>query len=329
MREIDVETFLKPMGQGISRPVLVLGNDFKQYILKNESIDDNGNLQKFDCMFVNELLAYQLGYFLEVPMPEAVIAYVAEDFIQDDPSIRFAYRFENGKYFATQKLEHLENNILDNYQKLIMMGKPRIKTSWNKFFKNIKNVKYIANILAFDILIANFDRYNNEGNILVSNDDVRNIYAIDHGHAFFGPVWNSNKISFLDAANLTPQYIERYTNIVAKCMYNVRNLSGGIIFKALEQYINLENLKDHSFMDVVEKIESISEDMLEVWLNNIPKEWYVNKEFQGAYFKKYILNQKNVVKYIIQNMADKSAFTNYRGGVLEWRNQGVKSHTVL
>lgn len=329
MREIDVETFLKPMGQGVSRPVLVLGNDFKQYILKNENIDKDGNIQKFNCMFVNELLAYQLGYFLEVPMPEAVIAYVAEDFIKDDPSIRFAYRFENGKYFATEKLQYLENNILENYQNLKLMGKPRIKMSWHKFFKCVKNTEYIPNILAFDILIANFDRYNNEGNILVSNDDNRNIYAIDHGHAFFGPIWNENKIRHLDAADLTDQYINEYTDIIGNCMYNQINLSGGIIFKALEQYVELENIKDHSFMDVVEKIESISESMIDIWLNNIPEEWYVNKDFQSSYLKKYILNQKNVVKYIIQNIAAKSAFTNYRGGVLEWRNQGIKSHTVL
>ena len=61
VREIEVATFLKNMGQGVSRPVLVIGDDFKEYILKNENIDNNGTIQKYNCMFINELLAYQIG----------------------------------------------------------------------------------------------------------------------------------------------------------------------------------------------------------------------------------------------------------------------------
>lgn len=330
MREIEVEAFLKPMGEGVSRPVLVLGDDFEEYILKNEKIDNNGNIQKFDCMFVNELLAYQLGCYLGVPMPEAVIAYVDSNFINDDPSIRFAYRFENGKYFATQKLSAVENNILENYTQLMRMGKPYIKTSWKNFLKNIKNKSSIATILAFDILIANFDRYDNMGNILVDSSKVRNIYAIDHGHSFFGPIWSNDKINALNLASLTKEYINTYTNVIANQIYNYGDLTGtGIIFKSLEEHINLEDLKSHSFCDVVEKIENISEDMLDGWLNNIPNEWYIDKDLQSAYYKNFILQQKNVVRYIIQDMACKNAFSNYKGGILEWRNQKLKSHTVL
>ena len=89
MRTVEVETFLKPMGAGISRPVLVIGDDFNEYILKNQKVNENGNLVNYNCMFLNEVLAYQIAVYLGVPIPETVIAFVEGDFAENDPSIRF------------------------------------------------------------------------------------------------------------------------------------------------------------------------------------------------------------------------------------------------
>ncbi|APC84250.1 HipA family kinase [Clostridium botulinum] len=325
MKEIEVETVLESMSAGVTRPVLVLGDDLNEYILKNEKIDNEGNLTKYDCMFVNELLAYQIGVYLDVPMPEAVIAIVDNELVNEDPTLRFAYRFEKGKYFATEKLRYVENNIKENCKELIRMGKPYMKKTWNKFFKEISNREDIAKILAFDILIANFDRYNNEGNILVDRTEIRKIYAIDHGHAFFGPIHNTDKLNCLNLENVTKQYIDMYTNVII----NGSNYCGaGKIFNVLEEYVNLENLDDHSFKDIVYKIMCITEDMINEWMNNIPEEWYIDKNLQISYYKKFILKQKYVVKYIIQDLADKGAFTNYKGGLLQWINQKEKSVTV-
>lgn len=328
MKEIEVEAFLKPMGTGITRPALVLGDDYNEYILKSEKVDENGELKNYNCMFVNELLAFQIGVYLGVPMPEAVIAIVDKELVEGDPVIRFAYRFEKGKYFATEKLEYVENNLMENYQQLINIGKPYISKPWKKFFKDIENKDDIAKILAFDILIANFDRYGNVGNILVDKSIVRKIYAIDHGHSFFGPIWNKEKINCLGLEKLTNNYIMDYSLAIINVMHKFGQCGAGIIFGALEEYINLEDTKDHSFQDIVFKIKSITEDMIVNWSNNIPDEWYVDKKIQVAYYSNFIMNQKFAVEHIIQVLADNKAFTNYRGGRLEWKIQNEKSHIV-
>ncbi|MGL4730311.1 MAG: HipA family kinase [Clostridium sp.] len=329
MRKVGIETFLKPMGAGITRPALVLGDDYNEYIIKNEKVDDNGTIVKYDCMFVNELLAYQIGLYLGVPMPEAVIAIVEGDLIEDDPTARFAYRFEKGKYYATERLKNLENNLMQNYQQLINMGKPYISKSWKKFFGDIINKDDVSKIIAFDIFIANFDRYDNIGNILIDTCTQRKIYAIDHGHSFFGPFWNNDKMNCLGLKSMSDDYIIKYTDTVIDIMNDRQKICGsGTIFNALEEYIDLTNIGKHSFQDVIYKIEKINEKMIQEWADNIPNEWYTSKEFQIAYYESFIMKQKNVVKNIIQELASRRAFTNYRGGILEWRNQEEESHIV-
>lgn len=329
VREIEVVTFLKNMEQGVSRPVQVIGDDFKEYILKNENIDNNGTIQKYNCMFINELLAYQIGTYLEIPMPEAVIAYVDDEFSSNDPTIMFAYRFKEGKYFATRKLENIENNIVDNYEEMIRMNKPRIKMTWRNFLKNIKNKDDIAKIVAFDILIFNFDRLRNEGNILLNLEanNNRRLYAIDHGHAFGGPTMNDVKVNILRRPSISQEYIDYYSSLISDIIG--KDLSGtGIIFKTLEEYINLDDLENHSFKSIVCKIEAISEEMIDKWFESIPNEWFIDRDFQIAHYKNFILKQKQLIRYIIQNMAEKNAFSNYRGGILKWEVKNKKSTTV-
>lgn len=325
MREIEVSTFLGNMDAGVSRPVLVIGDDFNEYILKNEKVDNDGSLTKYDCMFVNELLAYQIGIYLGIPMPEAVIAIVDGEFINEDPTLRFAYRFEVGKYFATEKLKYVENNLHTNWKELSSMGKPYMKKTWNKFFKDIENKDDIAKILAFDIFIANFDRYNNEGNVLINREGARKVYAIDHGHAFFGPEWKQEKTQCLNLNHITEKYIENFTNAIT----NGNKMCGaGVMFKVLEEYVDLEDLDNHPFKEVVFKILNITEELVDEWLDNIPGEWYLDKEYQGTFYKKFLLSQKHAVAHIIQCLANRDAFTNYKGGLLQWNMKKEKFITV-
>lgn len=323
IKEISINSFLKPLGQGITKPMLVLGNDYKNYILKNQRIDNNGSLVNYNCMFLNELLAYQVGQFLGVPMPEAVIAYLDKIFIDNDPTIRFAYRYVEGYHFASEELENIENNIIENVEEQMKMGKPYIRKTWNNFFNNIINKKDIAVVLAFDLLIGNFDRYCNEGNILISDtDEGRKIFAIDHGHAFWGPIWDPSKIGALKIDTSDPAYVDWYINQIIVDNVNRGNLNGlGSMFKALEYFVDLQDTNEHSFQDVVEKIEGISEDYLDECLNNIPKEWFIDKAAQSAYYKKFILNQKDLIRYFIQRLSERGAFTNFRGGILKWKEE--------
>lgn len=321
MREIEVESFLKPMGVGITRPVLVIGDDYEEYILKNQTVNENGQLVDYNCMFINELLAYQIGDYLGVPMPEAVVAIVEPELVESDPTIRFAYRFEKGKYFATERLQYVENNLEDNYRELMQMGKAYRKKTWKQFFEKISNKQDISNILAFDILIANFDRYNNEGNILIDRTEQRKLYAIDHGHAFFGPRWSTEKVNCLNLGNITHTYLMEYVTLI-------KGQLPGSMFSSLEEYIDLTNLDNNPFDEVVQKIDSIDETMIELWMNNIPDEWYIAKDMQVAYYKNFILKNKLAVKLIIQLLANLNAFTNYKGGDLKWSNQKQKFHIV-
>lgn len=306
INRIEVDTFFRPMGLGMSVPILVMGDDFENYILKNE----NKDRLNFNCMFLNELLAYQIGVYLGIPMPEAVIANVNSLFVLEDPRVRFSCRVEPGLYFASKELEGIENNLCDNVQELVSMGKKYANRTWSVFFNKIDNKESIANIIAFDILISNFDRYDNEGNVLVSARDTRQIFAIDHGHAFGGPTWDVEKLNRMKSCFSEQNYINMFVMSAKQC--------SGRIFRALCQHVDLTELDKNPFAIVVDKIESISEELINTWLNNIPIEWYIDKKFQSEIYIKYILTQKRFVRQIIQQMAKSELFDNYLGGELEW-----------
>ncbi|NBI05235.1 hypothetical protein D3Z33_00005 [Senegalia massiliensis] len=305
----------------MSNPVLVMGSDFNRYILKNEEVDIDGNKQNFNCMFLNELLACKIGEYLNVPIPEPAIARIDRRLIDNSPVMRFTYRFKEGCYFASEELSEVENNLMENMSELMEMRKPYIVRSWNVFFDNIINKKDIAKILAFDILIGNFDRYTNEGNILISlSDKGRRIYAIDHGHAFWGPTWNQGKINHLNNDKLDQDYIIYFLNSILKI--NQGSLNGlGTIFRALESHVDLSNVNQHDFIEIVHNIESIDEEFLDDCFKEVPDSWFINKPTQIALYKKFILNQKNMIRHIIQELAKRGAFTNFRGGALEWKKE--------
>lgn len=319
LKKIEVEAFLKPMGLGMSRPALVMADDSNEYILKNERMDINGTPHKTDSMCLNEMLAYQIGLYLDVPMPEAAIANIHPVFVAQDPEIRFTYRFEPGIYFASKKLAYLENNFLENASELMDMGKKYIRKTWNTFLYNIDNKDKMVNIIAFDLLIGNYDRYGNEGNILVSNSHMRKIFAIDHGLSFNGPNWTQEKIRSIKA--------DRFDYDNCKQIISNIKLYQGRIFRSLCQHIDLTDLENNPFKEIIYKIESISEELIDSWLNNIPIEWYKDKSLQSEYYKSFILVRKNHIRYLVQMMANYDLFDNYQGGTLQWITE-AKSNTV-
>ncbi|AQX56384.1 hypothetical protein BC359_02895 [Priestia flexa] len=326
MRKINVDTVLRYLGQGISQPALILGDDFEQYILKTQKVVENGENKTYNCMFLNELISYQIAKHLNVPIPEAAIAYMDEKILESDPEIRFVNRFYAGNLFASLELPNIEENFVHNYELMMQMGKPHLLRTWNHFFSNIVNAEDIAKILAFDLLIANFDRYGNTGNLMVSNtNEGRKIFSIDHGHAFFGPEWHTNKIQNLRAPQATEQYIESFVNVIL----DNNNWPGrgrfanglGEVFSAIESNIDLTNINNHSFFDIVYEIEQINETIIDGWIREIPDEWFVEKEVQIAYYKQFLMNQKNLIKFLIQRLAERKAFTNFIGGVLAWKTE--------
>ncbi|GED70923.1 hypothetical protein BRE01_46250 [Brevibacillus reuszeri] len=325
---IEVNAFLKQLGQGVSAPVLILGSDSKKYILKTQHVVENGVRKEYNCMFFNEMLVYQIAKYLNVPIPDVAIANVEKEHLDHGPSLLFVHRFHEGLLFASKEVEGNESNLLEGYQKLIMMNKPYVRRSWNAFFSRITNGADIPKIIAMDLLIANFDRFSNDGNLLVaSNSSGRRVFVIDHGHAFFGPTWEIHKRNILRGVNDYRSYLPFHLNTFLEVSDDGGQIFSGLgeIFKSIEGYVDLTDPEAHSFLDVVDQIEAINEGLIDSWFEQIPDSWFVNKREQVAEHKNYLLKQKDYVRILIQQLASSRAFNNYRGGVLQWngRNAGT------
>lgn len=323
VKEIYVSTFLDYLGQGVTRPALILGDDDNTYILKTQKVSGQAGLETYDCMFLNELLASQIADYLGIPAPEAAIAKLDQVLIDNDPEITFVHRFYEGKHFASTEVKEKEENLIENYQEQMQMGKPHIRRSWKRFFRDITNKEDIPKILAFDLLIANFDRYGNSGNLLVANTpEGRKVLSIDHGHAFFGPKWDDVKMNNIRAIAHTNDYVNEIINAILDLNTDHGIANGlGEVFRAIEEHVALEDLSLHSFQEIVYHIEGITEELIETWLNNIPDEWYIEKTIQKSFYVHLIMNYKNLVRHFIQCMASRDAFSNFRGGVLEWKQE--------
>ncbi|AQZ45541.1 HipA family kinase [Paenibacillus larvae] len=319
-KRIRVSTFLKKLGEGISEPLIVLGDDNERYILKNQKVESKEGFVEFNCMFLNEILSSRIANYLDVPVPKFAIAELDKRILENGPALRFFHRFTEGTHYASKEIANTESNLRENFKMLKDMGKPYISRTWNRFYESIVNKEDIAKIIAFDLLIANFDRYNNTGNLLVAKtENGRKLFSIDHGHAFFGPVWNTDKIGSLKSAGISKEYLDLFINSFLMIYPNKGYMGGlGEVFRAIENNIDLENCLNHSFQLVVHKIESIQESIVNDWFNDIPDIWFVDKISQSGFYKHFLLNQKSLVRWLIQAMADRGAFSNYRGGNLQW-----------
>ncbi|MEB8263473.1 HipA family kinase [Mammaliicoccus sciuri] len=324
MREVQVETFIQKLSEGMSGPSLVLCDDGKKYILKKEE-----EKQSFDSTFINEVVAYKLAKYLEIPVCECAVAKIDKELVDFDRDIVFVHQFREGMYFASQEEPNVVNNMMENAYELKQMGKPYVERTWNDFFRSVYNKKDFAKIIALDLLICNYDRFNHLNNFLVSKEGSSNkIIAIDHGHAFFGPQWNNEKIALLDGYNRDNNFLQTIFELYLRTSNGHTNL--GIIFKAIESNINLTNINNHDFINIIARIESLNEGIIEEIFEDIPKEWFKDREMQKEYYKRFLLQHKNYVRNIIQYLAEKNYFTNYRGGELGWKEtKGLRDITQL
>ncbi|MGE7937351.1 HipA family kinase [Bacillus paramycoides] len=324
MKQLEVELFLKELGDdqpGMSKPVMVIADDGEQYILKNQNVFDP-RPQKWvtwDCMFLQETLVYNIATHLQVPIPECAAITVDKEFIDHAPTLNFKHRYSPGVYFGSKVLENVENNLLDGYQQLLNLGKPYVKTSWNNFFKKITNKDDIPKIIALDLLTANFDRFGNTGNILISRENTdRKMYIIDHGHAFSLPSWSIQKREFMMQASQNPAYIQHVLQTLHGASGNQPFSGLGKIFRALEQYIDISNPNQHCFQNIVHEIETISPPLINEWLTDIPEEWFVDKTNQIPLYTRFLMQQKDLIRILINHMAMLGAFDSHTGGDLSW-----------
>ncbi len=121
-------------------------------------------------------------------------------------------------------------------------------------------------------------------------------------------------------------------NYVEWFVLQVRSINQGLpnglgdVFRAMEKHVDLES-HDHSFKEIVFEIEQITESQIMAWLENIPSEWYVDIEAQKAYVTSFLMQQKLLVRHIIQKMSDLKAFSFTLGGMIEWK-EDVQADTV-
>lgn len=308
---------------GQSRPVVIYAEGEK-YLLKNNIV--NGELQ--DATFFQELLCCFLAKKLNVPIPPFAIIELDSEFLDNNPVLRFTHKFKEGIFFATKMIEDVENNLVDNYILSRQAGQPRINYSWNVFFRGIANKEAIASIVAFDILTLNFDRFGNEGNILVAKNDQgqRMLFAIDHGHAFYTPFYKKielQKIIFFEKNKDFAAFMPEYFKVLKANSGNPFNL--GNVFAGLEQNITFEN---NPFLEIVKKIELLKkEDILDMF-ESIPLEWVSDGVAQKNHYLSFIMRQKNLVRDFLDVMAENDAFSNHKGGRLLWTTEEQSYGTV-
>lgn len=340
MERLLVDTFIKSQSPqlGQSRPLLVQASNGEKYFLKNNMVRfPDGNWQDENCAFFNEVISSKLADYLGIATPKIAILEIEEDMMHANSDLLFQRRIGPGNYFGTKLIDSVEDNLLDNYSELRRLGKPHIRRAWNQYFKNIDNSESIASIIVLDLLVGNFDRFDNTGNLIISNtDESRKIFAIDHGHCFKGPFYDLNKENFLQSNKFNNQdEINKYIDsiiwtIISVAQYNQNgkihnrpfNLAGEI-FKSIEQYVDLSDLNNHSFMDPIAKLESLDSIKLSEMLSVIPDEWTLGLQKQKTLYIEYILRQIQIMQLIIQRLVNFNAFSNYRGGVLNWKTENL------
>lgn len=328
LERIEVDVFLKQLGDdvgGMSKPVHVLGNNGKEYLLKNQNVFDEQKQawEVWDCMFLQEVLVYKIATFLNITVPDCAIASVDANFFNQAPSLRFNHRYVPGFHFASKIVDGVENNLKEGYRQLVQMGKPYAKTSWTVFFNNIANKEDISKIIVLDLLTGNYDRFGNIGNLLIANNNGdRLLYCIDHGHCFFGANWgNLYKRNMLHSVS-DSNYIGIWISELMKSTGKQIPMAGlGELFRALDQYIDISDPDNHCFHDVVLMAESIDAALIDTWFQDIPDEWFIDKKTQIATYKHFLMVKKTFLRRLLNIMAQQGAFQSYVGGVLTWNEK--------
>lgn len=320
---------------GQSKPISILASNGKKYMLKKQIVTINGNKINEDSVFMQELFVTQLATKLQIPVPNVAILEITDDFINANKDFLFQYKLTPGIYFGSEILPNIENNLVKNYQLAMQIGKPYVIKSWNSFFKKVSNPEIYTSIIALDLLTVNNDRFNNEGNILVTRkNNLRKVYAIDFGHSFLGPCWNN--ITKQTIFNQVPDDPKQYPIFAKKiiCGFPItknEKFSGmingaalGRIFRGLENNIDLSDSTNNPFSDIVNKIENLDDSEIIYMLENIPEDWIPGKDLQKSAYYNFVSKNKKIVRYYINELNKCGAFSNSCGGDLIWINSKEK-----
>lgn len=330
MQEIDVMMFNEDRNpsQGQSHPLFFTGSNGKDYLLKSQSVKIDGSIIIENCVFIQEMLAYQLAEYLNIPVPGYAIVNVDKAILSYNRKTQFNNLLLEGRYFATEVIPGNQQNILQNNTISSRINRPKYKEPLPDFYGKISNKEIFANLIAFDLFLLNFDRFGNNGNFIVSLDSFSNTYrgfAIDFGHSFFGPTWNLDKQKFLGLPTKIIDYatLKNYIDRVLDTLSQSNGYSGivfpglGEVFNAMERHIKFNH--SNPFLEIVSKIKSFTRQKLQSYLDNIPLEWFVDEKAQKNLYLNFLMKQKELLPYIINTLYNYGAFSNNLGGNLEWK----------
>lgn len=217
---------------GQSKPIKITAENGKRYFLKTEIV----NSTKQNAVFFQELLCSLLAKHLKVPVPNFAIIELEKDFIEANAELMFSRKFKPGLYFATEEVNDVEDNLAESISLGVNNGLPKVKRTWTGYLNNVSNPEAYADIIAFDIFVQNCDRFSNLGNLLIGSESgLRKVYAIDHGHAFGTPNFDTAKMKLLKV-NENPNYDEWLLN-------QFRRHGGGFtfgpVFQGMQNNIDL------------------------------------------------------------------------------------------
>lgn len=304
---------------GQSKPIKIIADNGKKYFVKNEYVGSDFQ----NAVFFQELLCSLLALELKVPVPNFAIIELEKDFIENNAELRFSKKFKPGLHFATEEISSVEDNLEENLELAYRNGLPKIKRAWNTHFKNLDNSHSLPSIIAFDCFIQNGDRFTNNGNLIIGQNEggKRNIFALDHGHAFGTPYYDEGKVGLLRVNEDSQSYIQWFLRQLIG-----NRLSLGSVFSGLEQNIDLS--ERNPFNEIVTDIESLTDDWVEEILNEIPDAWIIAGDFQKNQYLNFLSRQKKLVRSIISKMVALGAFSNHTGGELVWESLQEKSFGI-
>ena len=189
---------------------------------------------------VNEYIGYRIAILFNMPIPYAGVALLDNNSIISDCIIE-EFKYPKEKYFG-----------LGFYSTKIEKGMQLTAAS---VLNKICNIDDIPRIIAFDILLGNYDR--NPGNLLIEmKKNQKKMYIIDHSHLFhIGCIWDHIQLTRLANEPTNIEQLQEFDNyhysmFAESYSYSREN------FKKIAMEINYL-LTDSIIRDIIESIPNI------------------------------------------------------------------------
>ncbi|MFK0522298.1 HipA family kinase [Paenibacillus illinoisensis] len=319
-KHIRIAEVLTPIEtKGLSKPIMIVGNDGRDYFLKNPWIIDpkSGEKMHLDCMFLQEVLVSEIATYLNLNIPEYAVVEINKETLDRFSTLRLN-GFSEGLFFASTLIKNVETNYIESCGS--SPENDLLKQSWYDFYSNISNKDDFGKLIVMDLFVCNFDRFGNVGNLIVATkEEKREFFIIDHGFTFWGHVWVDSKKNMMRQIVNTELYLDMYfRKLIGASGYRFPLSGLGTLFRAIDQHINLEKDSVLPFIQTIELIEQIDKRMVYTWIENIPESWFISYDEQIERYTEFILSKKKMIRELLNTMVYNGAFHSYKGGILPW-----------